>query len=374
MKLIRNLLLIFIFAFAFWYLYGEAYEEDGVTGVIHVVDNDLNRIINHPIVTNTIKGFQSLIESIAQEDLFEDEPPIPQKTDEKDLKQPEEQLFSIHNIEIGDKRADVEQEAGKPQRSSLNEYGVHWDTYHENYENFFMAAYNEDDHVIGLYTSQNLLASKTNISLGSTREEVLAELGTTPVDTIRKGFVNYKLNSEGEYDVFHINNQYITVFYDVHENNKVSSILLIDETMEQRKKEYFGEPSEQLKEGFEYQLFDLTNAARVKFGLSILQWEKPLIETARKHSKDMAANNYFSHTNRDGQSPFDRMQEDGISFQMAGENLAAGQPSSIFAHEGLMNSLGHRENILNEGFSSLAVGVAFNENAQPYYTENFITK
>ncbi|EKN67647.1 SCP-like extracellular [Neobacillus bataviensis LMG 21833] len=35
------------------------------------------------------------------------------------------------------------------------------------------------------------------------------------------------------------------------------------------------------------------------------------------------------------------MKEDHIIFYLAGENLAYGQLSSIFAHEGLMNSLGH---------------------------------
>ena len=68
------------------------------------------------------------------------------------------------------------------------------------------------------------------------------------------------------------------------------------------------------------------------------------------------------------------MTEDGISYRMAGENLAMGQLSSIFAHEGLMNSIGHRKNILQTDFESLGVGVAFNTESRPYYTENFLTK
>ncbi|MFC6602600.1 CAP domain-containing protein [Ectobacillus funiculus] len=43
----------------------------------------------------------------------------------------------------------------------------------------------------------------------------------------------------------------------------------------------------------------------------------------------------------------------------------------MFAHEGLMNSLGHRENILQENYKYLGVGVAFNNESEPYYTENF---
>jgi uncharacterized protein YkwD len=85
----------------------------------------------------------------------------------------------------------------------------------------------------------------------------------------------------------------------------------------------------------------------------------------------MAVNNYFDHTNLQGESPFDRIKEDGIQYTLAGENLAYGQFSSIFAHEGLMNSLGHRKNIIKSGFEYLGVGVAFNEEAQPYYTQNY---
>ena len=88
----------------------------------------------------------------------------------------------------------------------------------------------------------------------------------------------------------------------------------------------------------------------------------------------MADNDYFSHENKQGKSPFDRMKDDGVSFRGAGENLAYGQSSSIFAHEGLMNSEGHRENILLDTYSHLGTGVSFNEKLQPYYTENFLLK
>ena len=55
------------------------------------------------------------------------------------------------------------------------------------------------------------------------------------------------------------------------------------------------------------------------------------------------------------------MKRDGIQFNAAAENLAYGQQSSIYAHEGLMNSLGHRENILNTHVNTLGVGVDFNK-------------
>ncbi|MBM7601454.1 uncharacterized protein YkwD [Virgibacillus halotolerans] len=146
----------------------------------------------------------------------------------------------------------------------------------------------------------------------------------------------------------------------------------MDEDLEAEKDTLYTPGSEALKAGFEYQLFDLTNATRVNHDLPVLKWDENVRETARKHSSDMAENQFFSHTNLRGQSPFDRMEEDKVAFTSAGENLAYGQFSSVFAHQGLMNSLGHRENILHNSFTKLGIGVDFNDNNQPFYTENFL--
>ncbi|WP_172840534.1 CAP domain-containing protein [Virgibacillus phasianinus] len=286
------------------------------------------------------------------------------------LSAPEDHLFSIHNIELGQSKAKVEQKIGKPKRTSKNEYGVSWAAYHENYHNFIMVAYDKNNMVRGLFTNQDLIASAKGVKLGSSKQSVRDHLGT-PESAIRKGLVNYQINSNGEYDVFRLDNSFVTVFYDKHANNTVTAIQIINKDLEQNKDGFYTEPSKSLREGFEYQLFDLTNATRVKHGLSILKWDDHVSETARNHSLDMAENQYFAHTNPQGQSPFDRMKEDNISFITAGENLAYGQFSSIFAHEGLMNSLGHRKNILRENYKYLGVGVAFNNESQPYYTEDF---
>lgn len=287
-----------------------------------------------------------------------------------ELTTPEEQSFSVGNVEIGDTRGQVEEMYGEAKRQSENEYGVEWFTYHENYQNFMMVAYDEQDMVRGLFTNQDLLSSQQGIALGDSKSFVNETLGE-PEEIIRNGWFNYKIESEGEYDVYHMDGTYATIFYDLHESEEVTAIQLIDEDMESAKSTLYTPGSEALKEGLEYQLFDLTNATRVKHELSILEWDEAVRETARKHSTDMAANQFFSHTNLEGQSPFDRMKEDDISFLSAGENLAYGQFSSVFAHQGLLNSEGHRENILHRDFSHLGIGVDFNESDQPFYTENF---
>ncbi|MFC4410430.1 CAP domain-containing protein [Chungangia koreensis] len=282
-------------------------------------------------------------------------------------------VFSVHRIEIGDTMEDVMAEAGEAKRVTMNEYGSKWHTYHKDYANYFMVSYNQEGLVNGLYTNQDLISSTYNISMDTPKAEVRKQFGE-PIDKLRKGMTFYLMDDKDEYDLYFKDGQYITIFYDKHEKDTVTAIQIVTDELENQKHTLYGSASPELKEGFEFQLFDLTNAARVQHGLPTLTWDEHVRETARKHSSDMANNHFFNHTNLEGQSPFDRMLADGIYFTYAGENLAYGQYSSIFAHEGLMNSLGHRENILNNDFSYLGIGVAFNEESQPYYTENFFNK
>lgn len=290
-----------------------------------------------------------------------------------ELKTPTEQVFSIHNVELGDAKEEIEHNLGAAKRSSLNEYGTNWNTYHEDYHNFFMASYDDHNKVNGLYTNQDLISSTNGIKMESSKDSVRATFGE-PLKGIQKGLIVYQFQTDSDYDVFLVNDVYVTVFYDKHENNTVTALQLISKDLEDKKTDFYTKDSPSLKEGFEYQMFDLTNAARVQHQLPILTWDENVRETARKHSTDMAENQYFDHTNLEGQSPFDRMKEDDIFFLLAGENLAYGQYSSIFAHEGLMNSEGHRKNILQKDFEYLGVGVAFNKESHPYYTQNYYAR
>jgi uncharacterized protein YkwD len=301
--------------------------------------------------------------------------PLP--TDEKPLDkiklETPNQLFSINNIELGQPKKEIEVHLGKPQRVTLNEYDTKWATYHSNYQHFFMVLYDKNNKAAGLFTNQDLIASTTGLKFGSSKTDVRLNLGN-PLTKIQKGMIFYQLQEKSDFDVFLHDNVYITIFYDKHKNDAVTSIQLIHKDIEQNKADIYPKVSADLKEGFEYQLFDLTNASRVNHQLPILTWDEHIQETARKHSTDMALNQYFSHTNLDGESPFDRFDEDQVAFHIAGENLAYGQFSSIFAHEGLMNSMGHRKNILQKDFEYLGVGVAFNKASQPYFTQNFFAK
>ncbi|UOQ47658.1 CAP domain-containing protein [Gracilibacillus caseinilyticus] len=374
MRKLRALISLLLIAGIVGFIYSDDYQENGINGVWQQLTTDVDNIKNNPQLLSTIETMKYKLEDVFER-LTESntEPPVPSDAEKPELTAPSEQSFSIHNIELSQSKASVTEQLGEAKRQSLNEYGVDWYSYHDNFQNFLMVAYNEQDQVAALYTNQDLISSTKNITLSSNKTDVRDAFGE-PLDSIRKGFTRYKINDSEEQDTFLIDESYVTFFYDVHQGNQLAAIQIVAKSLENQKQDFFGGTGDSLKEGFEYQLFDLTNASRVKFGLPVLQWYEEARTTAQNHSTDMAENNYFGHNNLDGQSPFDRLKEDGISFQLAGENLAAGQASSIFAHQGLMNSEGHRKNILHADFRLMSVGVAMKEDGQPFYTESFITK
>lgn len=106
----------------------------------------------------------------------------------------------------------------------------------------------------------------------------------------------------------------------------------------------------------EQRMLNLVNSERAKSGLSPLIPNLKLTEVARVKARDMIKYKYFSHTSPTYGSPFDMMRKFGISFRTAGENLA-GAPTVDTAHKNLMNSPGHRANILNGSFKEVGIGV-----------------
>lgn len=120
----------------------------------------------------------------------------------------------------------------------------------------------------------------------------------------------------------------------------------------------------------EREMLDMVNKERSKRGLKILVWDEEIARVARLHSADMFERGYFAHENLDGLSPFDRMDNGGIVYKFAGENLALA-PTVETAHKGLMNSTGHRENILRSEFGRLGVGVMDGGIYGKMFTQNF---
>ena len=111
-----------------------------------------------------------------------------------------------------------------------------------------------------------------------------------------------------------------------------------------------------IDEEAERQMLEILNKERESRGLSALSFDERLREVARSHSKDMFERGYFSHYTPNGISPFDRLAMADITYGFAGENLALA-PNVILAMRGLMNSPGHKENILSPNFKKVGIGV-----------------
>jgi len=106
----------------------------------------------------------------------------------------------------------------------------------------------------------------------------------------------------------------------------------------------------------EAQMLVLVNKERATAGLRPLAPDPELTEVARRHSADMFARGYFAHDTPEGLDPFARMREAHVRYLTAGENLALA-PTLQVAHSGLMNSPGHRANILHPQFGRLGIGI-----------------
>lgn len=120
----------------------------------------------------------------------------------------------------------------------------------------------------------------------------------------------------------------------------------------------------------EARMLDLINRERAAQGLGPLRADPELAEVARAHSRDMFARGYFSHIAPDGKDPFDRMRAARVRYITAGENLALA-PTLPQAHQGLMDSPGHRANILRPAFGRVGIGIVDGGMRGQMVTQNF---
>lgn len=244
-----------------------------------------------------------------------------------------------------------------------------WLVYHDDYERFVMEGSSVDGRVLGGYSTDDV-ENEYGIVVGSSSKADVRNLLGTPVEYISKGDTNYTIDGNGEYETYLVGDRYVTVFYDIYNNGLVRSVLWVDKGL-QEDKPHYASPDDSLVSSSEDLMVELINETRVGFGLRPLSYDVAANEVGRKHSQNMVDQDFFDHTDKDGKGVGDRLVAAGYQVSFAGENLAYGQLNTIYAHEGLMNSLGHRENILNENYERVGVGAAFKEDGTPYFTVVF---
>ncbi|MEO6589767.1 MAG: CAP domain-containing protein [Pyrinomonadaceae bacterium] len=128
----------------------------------------------------------------------------------------------------------------------------------------------------------------------------------------------------------------------------------------------------------EKQAFALLNSQRAEKGFPALVWNDDIARIARMHSENMAKYKFFSHTGLDGSMVNDRADKCGVSkWQAIGENIAYNRgydKPADFAVERWMQSVSHRENILNDRWQESAVGVAISNDGAFYFTQVFLVR
>ncbi len=94
---------------------------------------------------------------------------------------------------------------------------------------------------------------------------------------------------------------------------------------------------------------------------------------ARGHSVDMATNDYFDHTSRDGRTMVTRVRAAGYTGGAVGENIAAGRPTAEAVVDQWVQSPGHCSNLMSREFRFLGVGHAYRAGTRfgHYWTQNF---
>lgn len=132
----------------------------------------------------------------------------------------------------------------------------------------------------------------------------------------------------------------------------------------------------------EDQILVLVNARRAQgatCGATVYPAAPPLtLDTrlrtaARLHSRDMANNNYFSHTGLNGSTAAQRIAAAGYTGSLLGENIAAGNATAAATMTQWMNSAGHCANIMRASYKHLGVGYAYSASStfKHYWTQTF---
>jgi len=119
-----------------------------------------------------------------------------------------------------------------------------------------------------------------------------------------------------------------------------------------------------IAESFELQLLNLINTTRKSKNLAGLNYNGTLNNIAQSRSADMLSRGYFSHTTPEGKNIFIILQEKGVGYSVAGENIYyANPPSSASAEKAFsvwMGSTMHRANIMGANYSQIGIGIAAN--------------
>ncbi|HEY6305577.1 MAG TPA: CAP domain-containing protein [Candidatus Angelobacter sp.] len=119
----------------------------------------------------------------------------------------------------------------------------------------------------------------------------------------------------------------------------------------------------------EQQLFKLLNMVRANAGVQTLQWDPKVAQAALAHAQKLAEHADLSHRFAGELELDQRLGATGVRFNAVAENVALADTVEE-AHLALMNSPGHRANIMNPQYNAVGIAVV-QRNRSLYVTQDF---
>lgn len=239
---------------------------------------------------------------------------------------------------------------GAPGRIAETEYDYDFYIYNNNYRQLLFIAIAEGQ-AVGFYTDSedfDYMGIKSGSSLDTVNKALKQDYGISDI-------IEYKAD---DYTV--------RLFMDSLDSHKVSGIYIMSDKV--KPDEY----DETAMRSLELIVYDLTNSIRARHKRDLLSWSSSAAKAARKHSRDMADNRFFSHTNLKKENPADRLRAEGIFVSIDSENLIAGYGSVFESVHKLYNSRTHRNNLLSNHIRYIGVGFAYKPDSKytTYITQN----
>ena len=241
------------------------------------------------------------------------------------------------SIYIGDSEDKVISVFGKPQRIDNTMYGYNRYIYNSDYKNLVMIGI-KNGKVVDVYTSSEN-GHYENIKIG---------------EKFSSGGNKYDYDEEINKAVMYDNFVKMEIYCDVN-TGEVYSIKISD-----KKENYSRDVSnytESLESHIGKEIFDIINGERAKRDIELLLWDDKVSLSAENHSEDMVKNKYLEYNNKDGKTPFERMNDTGVTFNFAAETISKVSGDVFDVMGDIMPNVGKRGNILGTSMDKAGVGV-----------------
>lgn len=289
----------------------------------------------------------------------------------------------IHTL-MGKSRNEIIDSFGRPERIDESKYGYQWYIYGINTESYMQIGIDkESQRVTTIYALGNKLTTAP-FKVGEKSERIYEKVPVSDAVSFTYGgtSIDFELNEEDMMirPLIKFGKEWVQLNFD-HVTDRLAGVRYMSSAVLAEQHPYSmtyrghlpasqklsNEEWDSVNQAEDREIFDISNILRKRFGKDPLAWSDPAQRAAYKHSREMFQKNYFSHDSRWSGDLKERLQDEQIMFQMAGENIAAKYPDAIAATFGWLNSVDHRKNLLNDSFTELGAGSYHN-----YYTQDFI--